>query len=258
MRSPIACHAAARVEVQGDRVDVAEDRRHALVEQAVRRGDEAERRGDDLVALAPAQRPHAEVKRRGARGNRDGVGDPQVVGEGALEALLHRPERQPAGPQHLEHQLLLALADDGLRERDRPLDRVPQLTPARRAERSRRAAGVPRWNAYSSESTSASQDASMMFSETPIEPHESVPSAESSRTRVIGAGAVVGVEDPDLVVDELDVGEMRMQLADRVAQRPVERVDRAVALRRVDVAASVDPDLDRRLGLDAARRRASR
>ena len=44
-----------RVEVQGDRVDVAEDRRRALVEQAVGRGDEAERRGDDLVALAPAR-----------------------------------------------------------------------------------------------------------------------------------------------------------------------------------------------------------
>ena len=40
------------------------------------------------------------------------------------------------------------------------------------------------WKAYSSESTSASQEASMMFSETPIEPHDSWPSAESSRTRV--------------------------------------------------------------------------
>ena len=40
------------------------------------------------------------------------------------------------------------------------------------------------WNAYSSESTSASQEASMMFSETPIVPHSRPPSAESSRTRV--------------------------------------------------------------------------
>ena len=43
-----------------------------------------------------------------------------------------------------------------------------------------------------------------------------------------------------------------MQLADRVAQRPVQRVDRAVALRGADVAAAVDPDLDRRLRLDLA------
>ena len=40
------------------------------------------------------------------------------------------------------------------------------------------------WNAYSSESTSASQEASMMFSETPIVPHSRSPSEESSRTRV--------------------------------------------------------------------------
>ena len=36
----------------------------------------------------------------------------------------------------------------------------------------------------SSESTSASQLASMMFSETPIEPHVSTPSLASSSTRV--------------------------------------------------------------------------
>ena len=66
------------------------------------------------------------------------------------------------------------------------------------------------------------------------------------------AGAVVLVEDADLVVDELDVLEVRVDLADRVAQRGVERVDRAVALGRADVALAVDPDLDRRLGLDLA------
>ena len=40
------------------------------------------------------------------------------------------------------------------------------------------------WNAYSSDSTSASHDASMMFSETPIVPHSAWPSEESSSTRV--------------------------------------------------------------------------
>ena len=47
---------------------------------------------------------------------------------------------------------------------------------------------------------------------------------------------VVLVEDPDLVVDELDVGEVRVQLADRVAQGAVERVHRAVALGGAHVA----------------------
>ena len=36
----------------------------------------------------------------------------------ALEAVDHRAEREPAGAEHLEHQLLLALADERLRERD--------------------------------------------------------------------------------------------------------------------------------------------
>src|SRR5919197_2889183 len=64
-----------------------------------------------------------------------------------------------------------------------------------------------------------------------------------------GAGAVVLVEDAHLVVDELDVLQVGVDLADRVAQRCVERVDRAVALGRADVALAFDPDLDRRLGL---------
>ena len=61
------------VEVERLRIDVAEDRPGALVEQAVGRGDEAEGAGQDLVARAPAERPHAEVQRRGAAGDRDRV-----------------------------------------------------------------------------------------------------------------------------------------------------------------------------------------
>ena len=72
---------------------------------------------------------------------------------------------------------------------------------------------------------------------------------QHARDRV---GALGLVEDADLVVDELDVPQVRVDLADRVAQRGVERVDRAVALGGADVALAVDPDLDRRLGLDLA------
>src|SRR5436190_12781967 len=67
-----------------------------------------------------------------------------------------------------------------------------------------------------------------------------------------GPRAVVGVEDPDLVVDQLDLGQVRVELGDRVAERPVEGVHRPVALRGADVALPLDPDLDRRLGLDLA------
>ena len=157
------------IDVQGLGIDVDEDRLRALVEQAVGRGDEGEGAGDDLVALAPAELAHAEVERRGAARHRDRVLDPEEVGEGALEALPHRPEREPPRAQDLEHQLLLALAEVRARQRDR-------LEVAHRR--------LAHWNAYSSESTSACQEASITFPDTPIVPHSRSPSAESSSTRV--------------------------------------------------------------------------
>ena len=62
----------------------------------------------------------------------------------------------------------------------------------------------------SSESTSASQLASMMFSETPIAPHVSCPSQASSSTRVTAPVPLRLVEDADLEVDELDVAQVRI------------------------------------------------
>ena len=153
------------VEVEGDRIDVAEDRPRPLVEQAVGGGDEAEGAGQNLVARPPAEGTHAEVQGGGAAGDRDRVLDPEPGRQLALEALAGRAQREPAGAQHLQHQLLLAGAEIGLGQRNL-LD------------------AVPHWKAYSSESTSASQEASMMFSETPIVPHSRSPSAESRRTRV--------------------------------------------------------------------------
>ena len=107
-----------RVDVERLRVDVAEDRLGALVEQAVGGGDEAERAGHHLVARAPAERPDAEVERRGPAGDGDGVLDPEPLGEGALEALQHRAQREPPRAQHLERERLLALADLRAGERD--------------------------------------------------------------------------------------------------------------------------------------------
>ena len=158
-----------RVEVERDRVDVAEDRARALVEQAVGRGDEAEGAGQDLVAGAPAQRPHPEVQRRGAAGDRNRVLDPEP-----LRQLPARSAR-PSAPA-----------------RAGPSAAPPAPAPPRGRRCSGCASGICsillgielHWNAYSSESTRASQEASMMFSETPIVPHSRSPSAESSRTRV--------------------------------------------------------------------------
>ena len=107
------------IEVEGDRVDVAEDRPHTLIEEAVGRSDEAQRAGQDLVALTPAQRPDPEVQRGRPARDGDRVLDPEPGGEVALEALDHRAQREAAGAQHLEHEGLLALVDLRPGERDR-------------------------------------------------------------------------------------------------------------------------------------------
>src|SRR5262249_8195112 len=99
-------------------------------------------------------------------------------GEGSLERRQLRPEREPLRAQHLEDQLLLAPTDERAGEGN---ERVVHATPARRA---RWCCERPGSMPASSESTSASQLASMMFSETPIDPQVSWPSLASSRTRV--------------------------------------------------------------------------
>ena len=104
----------------------------------------------------------------------------------------------------------------------------------------------------SSESTSASQLASITFSWTPIAPQRVVAVGGVEQHARDRAGRLPLVEDADLVVDELDVAQVRIGLGDRLAQRGVERVDRAVALRGADVALAIDPDLDGRLGLNLA------
>src|SRR5262249_5735852 len=88
--------------------------------------------------------------------------------EGLLEGRHARPERQVPGAQDLEHGKLLGLAEHRLGERDH------WLTDARLRS-------IP----ASSESTSASQLASITFSWTPIVPHVDSPSDASRSTRVV-------------------------------------------------------------------------
>src|ERR671914_936320 len=64
--------------------------------------------------------------------------------------------------------------------------------------------------------------------------------------------ALALVEDAHLEVHELDVAQVRVALANGVAQSLVQRVHRPVPLGGADVALAVDPDLDRGLGLDPA------
>ena len=112
---------------------------------------------------------------------------PSRCGERLLEGADAWAERQLAGAQHLEHGGLLGLAEDGLRERDDVRGHAHAdgaRTPRRWPER---LGSMP----ASSESTSASQLASITFSCTPIAPQVSVPSEASSSTRVTAAVALV-------------------------------------------------------------------
>src|SRR5438105_3362033 len=102
-------------------------------------------------------------------------------GECSLKFAQQRPKCQLAGAKRSHDARLLLGADH------RPGERKPIFgglaheagavvpRPARRSTRN-----IP----YSSESTSASQEDSMMFSDTPIVPHTSSPSEVSSSTRV--------------------------------------------------------------------------
>src|SRR6266702_4385521 len=56
----------------------------------------------------------------GSRRHRRRVRRTRGLGEALLEPVDRRAERQPPGPQHLEHELYLALAQIGARERDAP------------------------------------------------------------------------------------------------------------------------------------------
>ena len=67
-----------------------------------------------------------------------------------------------------------------------------------------------------------------------------------------GRGRRPAVEDAHLVVDEVDVVDARVERAERLAQRGVEGVDRAVAVGRGVEDLAVDLDLDRRLGQQLA------
>ena len=119
-RGVIAASTAAGSRLSVARIDVGEHGSRALEDEAVRRRDERDRGGDDLVAL-PQPEPVAEqMEAGGSARHGHGVRRTDALREELLEAVDHRPQREPAGPQHLEHELLLALADIGLGERDPP------------------------------------------------------------------------------------------------------------------------------------------
>ena len=113
------------------------------------------------------------MQRRRAGRHRARMGRAEPRRERLLERGHARAERELAGAQHLDHGAFLGLAEDRPGERDN-------------VGRGGHACGARvRTMPASSESTSASQLASITFSWTPIAPHVSVPSVASSSTRVV-------------------------------------------------------------------------
>ena len=106
-----------RVEVQRPRVDVREDRRRAFEDEAVGGGDERERRGDRLVSRPKPGDSCKEVQARGAARDRGRKGGADPLGDQLLEALDRRPEREPPGAQHFDHELFLTLVQQRSGER---------------------------------------------------------------------------------------------------------------------------------------------
>ena len=92
----------------------------------------------------------------------------------------------------------------------------------------------------------------MMFSDTPMVDQLRSPSVESIRTRVTAPVPDDGVEHADLEVGQMQPGQLRVGRADRLAQRGVEGVDRAVALGGGEHALVADVDLDGRLVVTVA------
>ena len=107
-----------RVHVERERVDLGEHRRGAGEQDRVGGRDERERRGDDLVARPEAERVQAEVQAGGAARHGHGVLHADAIAPRLLEPRHHRAQRQLPRPEHLVHELPLAVADDRLGEGD--------------------------------------------------------------------------------------------------------------------------------------------
>ena len=130
----------------------------------------------DVTTSSPSVTPTARRARCSAAvpdDTRARVARAEPLRERLLERRDARAERELARAQHLDHGALLGLAEDRAGERD-DVGRGGHACGAR-----------VRTMPASSESTSASQLASITFSCTPIAPQVSVPSVASSSTRVV-------------------------------------------------------------------------
>src|SRR5439155_18359297 len=79
-----------------------------------------DRRCDRLVAGPQVRREGQQVKPRRSARDRGRVRRPDPLRDQLLEPVDRRPERKPAGPQHLQDELLLPLVQQRTGERYLP------------------------------------------------------------------------------------------------------------------------------------------
>ena len=173
VRSPAAASIGRRVDRQS--VAGSTSQKTGRASSNSRQLDEAMKLSGVVRTSSPRPHPSSRTARWSAAvplETATASSTPRRSAKSRLEARQHRAEREHARAQHLEDELLLALAEDRPRERY-PLG-AAQASPDRRRRGVRRSRPRPPrgWKAYSSESTSASHEASMTFSETPIELHD--------------------------------------------------------------------------------------
>ncbi len=114
-------------EVAGGPVDLREHRHRTGVGDGVGGGDEGERGDDHLVPRTDARADQRQVQRGGAGGDRDGVLDAEVLGEGPLEGGDPGALGHPAGADRLGGGLGLLLAEPGDHDGDAGHRRAPNV-----------------------------------------------------------------------------------------------------------------------------------
>ena len=202
-----------RVEVQRARVDVGEDRARALVEADVGARDERERRRDDLVAVLHPGRAQREVQPGGAA--RDGAGVRRrrcAAAKACSKAGTRGPSESWPDAQDLGDGRGLLVAEHRPRERD-------LLAPAR-GRRARRRLRELRGRGAAGRRPGLLGVLERVDERLPGRGDDVLGDADRAPDVLAVGGvdqharrrlrAVRLVEDPDLEVHELDVGQVRV------------------------------------------------
>ena len=174
VRSVTAAAAASGSRFSVTRVDVGEHRPRALVERSTLA--RATNENGDVTTSSPSRTPAARSARCSPAVPLDtalACATPSRAAKRRSNSGSRGPSESWPGAQDLEHALLLRGAEDAA---------CASGISARAAGRG--TAGGRAASPHSSESTSASHEAAITFSVTPIEPQTSWPSEASSSTRV--------------------------------------------------------------------------